>query len=133
QDAGGAPRRRPLPRRSAGAGRDPGALRRRGDDAVTAPRGVAAAAVPPPLARLPEEWTARAQAIGGRPFHGAQIFRWIQARGVLDANAMSDLPKALRATLVEKEGLAEVCAITAERRAADDTRKLLVRFADGAT
>ena len=93
--------------------------------------------MPPPtstplLARTPEEWAAGVAPLGGRPFHGKQIFRWINARGVTDPEQMSDLPKALRDKLVES-GLGPVLEITSERRSLDSTRKLLVRMKDGAT
>jgi 23S rRNA (adenine2503-C2)-methyltransferase len=95
----------------------------------------------PPLARLPEEWTADVAALGGRPFNGKQIFRWIHARGVLDPEKMTDLSTSLRARLREL-GEAPGAALQAwtasldratERRASDGTRKLLVRLADGAS
>jgi 23S rRNA (adenine2503-C2)-methyltransferase len=90
------------------------------------------AAVPPkPLARTPEEWANELVRLGGRSFHGKQVFRWIQARGVTDPSAMSDLPAALRAELAEG-GLGSVMSVVSERRAADDTRKLLVGLGDGA-
>jgi 23S rRNA (adenine2503-C2)-methyltransferase len=84
------------------------------------------------LARLPEEWAHAVVPLGGRAFHGKQIFKWIHARGVTDPEKMSDLPKALRARLAE-EGLGAVLSIASERRSADDTRKLVVALADGAT
>jgi 23S rRNA (adenine2503-C2)-methyltransferase len=86
----------------------------------------------PPLARFPEEWEEAVVRLGGRRFHGKSVFRWIQARGVTDANAMTDLPAALRKRLAEEEGLGGVLDIVQERRAADDTRKLLVAMKDGA-
>lgn len=84
-----------------------------------------------PLARFPEEWAKDAIRLGGRAFHGKQIFRWIHARGVTDASKMTDLPVALRERLVE-EGLRDVLSIVSERRATDSTRKLLVGMHDGA-
>jgi 23S rRNA (adenine2503-C2)-methyltransferase len=86
----------------------------------------------PPLARTPEEWAEAVRPSGGRPFHGRQIFRWVQARGVLEADRMTDLPKDLRGQ-VAALGLDQAVRIADERRSADDTRKLLVRLADGAT
>src|SRR5258706_9638730 len=83
-----------------------------------------------PLARTPEEWSKGAIALGGRAFHGKQIFRWMQARGVTDPSLMTDLPVALRGRLAE-EGVAMPAAISSEKRSADSTRKLLVRMADG--
>ncbi len=85
-----------------------------------------------PLALTPEEWTEAIRPLGGRAFHGRQVFRWIHARGVLDPDRMTDLPAALRAKLVSL-GIASTIQVATERRAIDDTRKLLVRFRDGAT
>ena len=85
-----------------------------------------------PLARTPEEWAEAAAASGGRPFHGRQVFRWLHARGVLDVARMTDLPKDLRAQLATL-AMERAVDIADERRSGDDTRKLLVRLADGAT
>jgi 23S rRNA (adenine2503-C2)-methyltransferase len=86
----------------------------------------------PPLARLPDEWAAVAQSLGGRAFHGKQIFRWIQARGVTDPAQMTDLPGGLRTALADG-GVGAALSVTHERRAADGTRKLLVTMKDGAS
>ena len=85
-----------------------------------------------PLARFPEEWATEAVRLGGRTFHGKQIFKWIHARGVTDASKMTDLPASLRERLSE-EGLTGVLTIVSERRSIDDTRKLLVGMHDGRT
>src|SRR6478735_6402563 len=84
-----------------------------------------------PLARTPEEWTAEMARLKERSFHGKQVFKWIHQRGVTDAAAMTDLPATLRAKLAE-EGLKSVLDVVQERRATDDTRKLLVALGDGA-
>ncbi|MDB4945257.1 MAG: Ribosomal large subunit methyltransferase [Labilithrix sp.] len=84
-----------------------------------------------PLARFPEEWAAETTRLGGRAFHGKQVFKWIHARGVTDASKMTDLPAPLRERLTA-EGLTGVLSVVTERRAADDTRKLLVGMHDGA-
>jgi 23S rRNA (adenine2503-C2)-methyltransferase len=86
----------------------------------------------PPLARTPEEWAEAVVPSGGRPFHGRQVFRWLHARGVLDAARMTDLPKDLRGQLATL-AMERAIEIADERRSTDDTRKLLVRLADGAT
>ncbi len=86
----------------------------------------------PPLARTPEEWAVTAQELGGRAFHGKQVFRWIHARGVTDPSLMSDIPKNLRDSLATLD-LGGVLSIASERRALDRTRKLLVQMKDGAT
>ena len=85
-----------------------------------------------PLARMPEEWAQALAPLGGRAFHAKQVFRWVQARSVLEPAKMTDLPAALRAKLETLE-LPRTLEIAQERRAADDTRKLLVRMKDGAT
>ncbi len=91
-----------------------------------------AQAEPLPLsALLLEEWDARAIALGGRKFHGRQIFRWIHQRGIFDPAKMTDLPGALREKLTEA-GLAPPSEITEMHRSTDDTRKILTRFVDGA-
>jgi 23S rRNA (adenine2503-C2)-methyltransferase len=86
----------------------------------------------PPLACTPEEWGEALRTMGGRAFHARQLFRWMHARGVLEPGQMSDLPKELRAGLAELE-IHLTMQIADERRAADDTRKLLLRLRDGAT
>jgi 23S rRNA (adenine2503-C2)-methyltransferase len=88
--------------------------------------------LPPPLARTPEEWTEALRSLGGRAFHARQIFQWIHGRGVLEADRMTDLPKDLR-DKVAAFGMDRTLQTTDVRRAADSTRKLLVRLHDGAT
>jgi len=41
------------------------------------------------------------QALGHKAFHGRNVLKWIHKHGVTDFDAMTDLPKALRATLRE--------------------------------
>jgi len=85
----------------------------------------------PPLARLPEEWAAEIGRLGGRAFQGKQVFRWIHARGVTDPAKMTDLALGLREKLAA-EWPAAAFDLATVNRAADGTRKLLVRYADGA-
>ena len=84
-----------------------------------------------PLARFPEEWATEVVRLGGRTFHGKSVFKWIHQRGVTDASKMTDLPVALRERLTA-EGLTGVLSIVSERRALDNTRKLLVGMHDSA-
>ncbi len=86
----------------------------------------------PPLARMASDWAEALRPLGGRAFHAAQIFRWVQARSVLEPERMTDLPRELRAKLEPLE-LARTLEISGERRAADGTRKLLATLRDGAT
>ena len=85
-----------------------------------------------PLARTPDEWSARLAALGERGFRSQQVFKWLHARGVLDPAQMSDLPASLRQKLID-DGLGPTTAAAEVRRSLDGTRKLLVRMGDGAT
>jgi 23S rRNA (adenine2503-C2)-methyltransferase len=85
-----------------------------------------------PLARTPEEWVEALKGLGGRAFHARQVFRWLQVRSVFDVRHMTDLPASLREKLAHLE-MEKTLEVADERRAADDTRKLLVRMRDGAT
>jgi 23S rRNA (adenine2503-C2)-methyltransferase len=91
-----------------------------------------ASGIAQPLALTATEWTEAIRPLGGRAFHGRQVFRWIHARGVLDPDRMTDLPVVLRTRLASL-GIASTIQVANERCAADDTRKLLVVFRDGAT
>jgi 23S rRNA (adenine2503-C2)-methyltransferase len=86
----------------------------------------------PPLARTPEEWAESIRSFGGRAFHGRQLFRWVHSRGVLELERMTDLPSDVRERLADL-AMDRAIEIVHERRAEDDTRKLLVRLSDGAT
>jgi 23S rRNA (adenine2503-C2)-methyltransferase len=79
------------------------------------------------LAALESELESR-----GRPrFRARQLFAWIYKRGITDIDAMSDLPRAFRATLVEEFTL--VTPILDRReRSSDGTEKFLLRLTDGA-
>lgn len=92
---------------------------------------------PGPLAWTPEEWAREIVRLGGRAFHGKQVFRWIHQRSVTDPAMMTDLPSALRAELAKPReegggGLGDVMSVVTERRSTDGTRKFLVRLSDGA-
>ena len=88
--------------------------------------------LPHPLVRTPEEWREALVRLGERPFRATQVFQAIHRRNVRDAREITDLPVSLRDRLFE-EGLRPVLEVDTERRSTDDTRKLLVRFADQAT
>jgi 23S rRNA (adenine2503-C2)-methyltransferase len=83
------------------------------------------------LALTPEELTARVVELGGRPFQARSIRRHVLARGVLEYDAMTDLPRALRASLAAE---LPILSGTELRRstASDRTTKLLIEFAGGA-
>lgn len=71
-------------------------------------------------------------ALGERPYRARQIFRWIHQRGVLDAQAMTDLSKPLRDRLTA-DGLTSPGQVASVLKSSDGTRKILLRLSDGLT
>ena len=67
---------------------------------------------------------------GHEAFRARQIFAWLYRRGVTDLDAMTDLPRDLRATLATEFQLTTP-AIVARERSTDGTEKFLLRLADG--
>jgi len=67
---------------------------------------------------------------GHEQFRARQIFRWIYRRGVTDLDAMSDLPRGLRAALGSEFALATP-VVAARERSMDGTEKFLLRLTDG--
>ncbi len=67
---------------------------------------------------------------GCEPFRARQIFRWIHRQGASDVEDMTNLPKALRATLASAFTLTTP-AIVARQRSIDGTQKFLLELADG--
>ena len=59
------------------------------------------------------------------------VRQWIYARGALDWNQMTDLPKSLRAELAAEASLCAVESVLATRSPADGSVKHLLRLADG--
>ena len=84
-----------------------------------------------PLARLPEDWREVLGTLGEPAYRAQQVFRWIHARGETDPAKMTDLARSLRERL-STSGLQEPLSVADVRRAADGTRKLLLKAADGA-
>jgi 23S rRNA (adenine2503-C2)-methyltransferase len=82
------------------------------------------------IARLPAEWEEWARASGEPVYRGKQVFDWIHRQGVLDPDAMSNLPKSIRARLKE-EGVGWPLEIVSSHESADRTRKLVVGLRDG--
>ncbi len=83
-----------------------------------------------PVARLPKEWAASPALAKERSFRALEVFRWIHKRSELDPEAMTTLPRGLRAALF---GDAPHCGrVERVHRSADDTRKLLIRLRDEA-
>lgn len=82
-----------------------------------------------PLTGLfPEEIAAM---LGAKPYQGAQLFRWLHQKRIFDFDAMSDLPKALRARLVEHFTASQLTLETLRESETTGTRKALLRFSDG--
>jgi 23S rRNA (adenine2503-C2)-methyltransferase len=75
-----------------------------------------------------------AEALGLKPFQGAQIFRWIHKKHVFDFESMTDLSKDLRRLLQERcEGSRlQLVRMSASPRS-QGTKKALLRLADGET
>jgi len=82
------------------------------------------------LGRTPEEWEAALVALGEPKYRARQIFRWIQRRGVFDAEAMSDLARPLRERLAG-QGVRSPVEAREIKRSSDGTRKLLLGLSDG--
>ncbi len=66
---------------------------------------------------------------GGERFHARQVFQWAYRRGVSDFSLMSDLSKALRATLAGQLSFSTPRVVGRER-SSDGTEKLLLELAD---
>lgn len=84
-----------------------------------------------PVCWLPERWGEQLASWAEPRYRTLQLFHWIHARGVMDPEAMSDLPKTLRARLAT-EGLASPLAVDRTISSADGSRKLVLRAVDGA-
>jgi 23S rRNA (adenine2503-C2)-methyltransferase len=67
---------------------------------------------------------------GHERFRARQIFSWIHRRGVTDVDAMTNLPRDLRAKLAADFTLSTPQIVTRER-SSDGTEKFLLRLADG--
>ena len=73
---------------------------------------------------------AACESLGLERFRARQIFRWIYRRGVTAFDEMTDLPRALRATLGADFTLTTPQIVSRER-SIDGTEKCLLRLADG--
>jgi 23S rRNA (adenine2503-C2)-methyltransferase len=79
---------------------------------------------------LPSELEDLAVELGASRYRGRQLATWLYRKGVLDLDAMSDLPREFRATLAERAdvGLPELERVTPSL---DGSRKLVFRLCDG--
>lgn len=71
-----------------------------------------------------------AVALGAKPFHGRNLFKWIHKHGVLDLDAMSDLPRALREQLRESTEI-RLPQIIHRQPSSDGTQKWVLELEDG--
>jgi 23S rRNA (adenine2503-C2)-methyltransferase len=67
---------------------------------------------------------------GQPPYRALQLFRWVQARGAADYDAMSDLPRRLRDALAARHPV-RASRVAARHDSDDGTTKLLVAMHDG--
>ena len=70
------------------------------------------------------------QALGFKPFHGRNLLKWIHKHGVIDVDAMTDLPKRLRAQLQANTEI-RLPRLVFEQPSWDGTRKWLLQLDDG--
>jgi 23S rRNA (adenine2503-C2)-methyltransferase len=80
---------------------------------------------------LPSELEDLAVSLGASRYRGRQVATWMYRKGVLDLDAMTDLPKDVRARLAESHEIAlpDLERVTPSQ---DGSRKLVFRLADGA-
>jgi 23S rRNA (adenine2503-C2)-methyltransferase len=76
-----------------------------------------------------EALTALCEELGEPRFRAEQLFRWLHRFGAVDWAKMSNLPKALRATLAERAHL-EPLQVDTLQTSSDGTRKLRLRCPD---
>ena len=74
---------------------------------------------------------ALAESLGVPRYRGRQLARWIFARGVVDLEAMTDLPRDFRAALAAR-ATADVPEVERRTPSQDGSHKLVLRYGDGA-
>ncbi|MFI5374797.1 MAG: 23S rRNA (adenine(2503)-C(2))-methyltransferase RlmN [Candidatus Rokuibacteriota bacterium] len=79
----------------------------------------------------PAEMEALAESLGAPRYRGRQLARWIFARGVVDLEAMSDLPRDFRAELAVRTAI-ELPEVERRTPSQDGSHKLVLRYPDGA-
>src|SRR5919201_1338226 len=80
---------------------------------------------------LPSELEDLAVELGASRYRGRQLATWIYRKGVVDLEAMTDLPKDFRAALAAR-ALIALPDVERETPSQDGSRKLVFRLADGA-
>lgn len=87
----------------------------------------------PDLAELePDELETELSALGAKPFHARQLYRWVHSRGLERLEDMTDLPRHLRSQL-SRVFTFSTPQIAARERSVDGTEKFLFTLADGKT
>jgi len=79
----------------------------------------------------PAEMEALAESLGAPRYRGRQLARWIFGRGVVDLEAMTDLPRDFRAGLAARTTVA-LPEIERRTPSQDGSHKLVLRYPDGA-
>ncbi len=69
-------------------------------------------------------------ALGAKPFHGRNVFKWIHKHGVTDFQRMTDLSKKLR-TQLEEGAEVRLPEVVLEKPSADGTVKWVMELDDG--
>ena len=73
---------------------------------------------------------ALAVALGHKPFHGRNLFKWLHKHGFTDFEAMTDLPKALRSALADGYTVMPP-RLAVQQPSADGTVKWVMELRDG--
>src|SRR3984893_15372281 len=79
----------------------------------------------------PAELEALAESLGAPRYRGRQLARWILARGVVDLEAMTDLPRDFSAALAAGVTV-DVPEVERRTPSQDGSHKLVLRYGDGA-
>ncbi len=79
---------------------------------------------------LPAEVEALMEELGQPDYRGRQVFQWVHARRALRTEAMTSLPRALRAALASRARVSRPESARLQR-SLDGTRKYLFRLVDG--
>src|SRR5207237_3102031 len=89
-----------------------------------------AMSVPNLVGMLPSELEELAVELGASRYRGRQLATWIYRKGVVDLDAMSDLPKEFRSAVAER-AVAALPEVERETPSQDGSRKLVFRLDDG--
>src|SRR5262245_17447987 len=79
----------------------------------------------------PAEMEELAESLGAPRYRGRQLSGWIFTKGVVDVEAMSDLPRDFRAALAASVRV-ELPEVERRTPSQDGSQKLVLRYADGA-